>query len=241
MRYRILDSIRGISLISMIAYHLIWDLVYLFGMEWKWYQSTGGYVWQQSICWTFILLSGFCWSIGNHPLKRGVNMLVIGSVITLATVILMPENRIVFGILTLIGSCNLILIGLEKSLKRVHEGRGLLLSMFLFILMKQVNNGYIGFGEDFIFRLPDILYQGYFTTYIGFTAPEFYSADYFSLIPWCFLFIAGYFLYQIVAKKDGLRYLYKKGIGVIEYIGRHSLIVYVLHQPIIYLSLSLCF
>ena len=60
IRYRKLDAIRGIALINMIAYHAIWDLVYLYGFQWDWYQSEIGYIWQQGICWTFIFLSGFC-------------------------------------------------------------------------------------------------------------------------------------------------------------------------------------
>ena len=61
-RLHFLDALRGVTLISMIAYHGMWNLVYLFGVQAPWYRGTPGYLWQQSICWTFILLSGFCWS-----------------------------------------------------------------------------------------------------------------------------------------------------------------------------------
>ena len=58
-RYGIFDGIRGITLLSMIIYHGAWDLVYIYGVKWDWYRGAGAYLWQQSICWTFILLSGF--------------------------------------------------------------------------------------------------------------------------------------------------------------------------------------
>ena len=58
VRYAGLDTLRGVTLVSMMAYHACWDLVYIFGMDWDWYGSFGAYLWQQSICWTFILLSG---------------------------------------------------------------------------------------------------------------------------------------------------------------------------------------
>ena len=64
-----LDALRGLTLVSMIAYHACWDLVYLFHADWDWYRGTGAYIWQQSICWTFILLSGFCFSLGRRPLR----------------------------------------------------------------------------------------------------------------------------------------------------------------------------
>lgn len=34
-----LDSLRGLTLVSMMAYHACWDLVYLYGMPWDWYRS----------------------------------------------------------------------------------------------------------------------------------------------------------------------------------------------------------
>ena len=43
------DCIRGLTLISMIAYHGIWNLVWLYGMDWQWYRGLPGYIWQQSI------------------------------------------------------------------------------------------------------------------------------------------------------------------------------------------------
>ena len=53
-----LDSLRGLTLFSMIAYHLCWDLVYLRGLPWAWYNGFWAYIWQQSICCTFILKPG---------------------------------------------------------------------------------------------------------------------------------------------------------------------------------------
>ena len=62
-----LDSLRGLTLFSMIAYHLCWDLVYLRGLPWAWYNGFWAYIWQQSICCTFILLSGYCCQASRHP------------------------------------------------------------------------------------------------------------------------------------------------------------------------------
>lgn len=70
-RLALLDLIRGIVLIEMILYHLLWDLVYLFDIHIGWYKSYRAYIWQQSICWMFILLSGFCWQLGKRHVKRG--------------------------------------------------------------------------------------------------------------------------------------------------------------------------
>lgn len=64
-RYYALDDIRGITLISMIFYHAMWDIVFILGKDIKWYNEAPGYIWQQSIGWTFILLSGFAGSLAD--------------------------------------------------------------------------------------------------------------------------------------------------------------------------------
>ena len=58
-RLHLLDALRGFLMLNMIAYHGMWNLVYLFGVKASWYSGTPKYLWQQFICWTFILLSGF--------------------------------------------------------------------------------------------------------------------------------------------------------------------------------------
>ena len=63
----------------------------------------------------------------------------------------------------------------------------------------------------------------------------FFSTDYFSLIPWIFLFVAGYFLHRVLEEEGLNEKLFAKGnVPVLNWIGRHSLIVYLLHQPILY-------
>ena len=56
-RLELIDTIRGLTLISMIVYHFVWDMVYLYGAEWTWFEDST--LWQQSICQTFVILSGF--------------------------------------------------------------------------------------------------------------------------------------------------------------------------------------
>ena len=47
-RYALLDELRGLALISMIGYHAMWDLVYMFGLYAPWYGGTPGFLWQQA-------------------------------------------------------------------------------------------------------------------------------------------------------------------------------------------------
>lgn len=237
-RYYVLDEIRGITLISMILYHAAWDMVYLFHRDWTWYESATGYIWQQSICWTFILLSGFCWSLGKRKWKRGMTVFGGGILITTVTLLVMPENRVIFGVLTLLGTCMLLMIPLHRILKNVNPAVGLGVSLFLFMSLRNISSGYIGFEKWNLFAVPVALYRNYLTAYLGFPQRTFFSTDYFPVFPWIFLFLAGYFLYGIVEKKELFPYLLPKRMAVTGWIGRHSFPIYLLHQPILYLALT---
>lgn len=228
-----LDTLRGFTILSMIAYHACWDLVYIFGVDWPWYHSAGAYIWQQSICWTFILISGYCWSLGHHQLKRGLLSFGGGALVTAVTLLAMPEDRIFCGVLTLLGSAALLLIPLEKAARKVPPQAGLGGSFALFLLLRDVNSGFLGFEGVHLAALPGWLYRNLGTAFLGFPPGNFYSTDYFSLLPWFFLFLTGYFLYRTQEARGG-QSAWEPSVPVISAMGRHSLVIYLLHQPLVY-------
>lgn len=233
-RYTVLDGLRGLALVNMIIYHAIWDLVYLFGFNWKWYQSDAAHIWQQAICWTFVLLSGFCLPLSKQRFKRGAEVFLAGAGVSVVTILLMPENQVLFGVLTLIGSCMLLLSLLNPLFKRCNATIGFLVSFILFLFTEHISQGYLGLGAWRLLELPREWYCNYITAYLGLPAKDFYSTDYFGLLPWLFLFTAGYFLYHLFSRRKLFPYLEKGRLKPLEWIGRHSLIIYILHQPLIY-------
>lgn len=236
-RYAVLDAIRGFALVHMILYHTSWDLVYLFGFDWPWYRSYTAYLWQQSICWSFIFLAGFCQSLGRQRYRRGWIVFSAGALISILTRLLMPQNQILFGVLTLIGSCLLIVTACEPLLNRIPPLAGFLLNTVFFIWTKNVPQGYLGLGKKFIISLPRSWYTHLYTAYLGFPPSNFHSTDYFPLIPWLFLFTAGYFSFRYWKQQNLLHLLKPSFIPPLEWLGRHSLIIYLLHQPLLYLLL----
>ena len=229
VRFDGLDTMRGITLISMIAFHASWDLVYMFGVNWPWYRSFGAYVWQQSICWTFILLSGYCLHLGRHRLRRGLAAFAGGAAVSLVTMIAMPGSSVFCGVLTFLGTATLLSVPLEPLLRRIPARTGLAGCFLLFMLLRDVNEGYFGFEGARIAAVPDGLYRNLFTACLGFPPGGFTSTDYFPLLPWLFLFLTGYFLYDL--HRDTPSRLCIPGVTAM---GRHSLVVYLLHQPLIY-------
>ena len=63
------DALRGLALLNMLAYHALYDWVYVFGHTGGWYNvsAPGCHLWQQYICWSFILLSGFSLPLARRP------------------------------------------------------------------------------------------------------------------------------------------------------------------------------
>lgn len=236
-RYRVLDTIRGCALVSMILYHACWDLVYLFGIDWPWYHGFAAHVWQQSICWTFILLSGYCWSLGRRQLRRGLTVFACGALVTAATWLFMPGNLVQFGVLTLLGSASILLWGLAPLLSRLPARAGLAGSFSLFLLLRNVNSGCLGFEGLRLLRLPEGLYRNRLTAFLGFPPADFFSTDYFSLLPWLFLFLTGYFLFRL-HPPEGRE---TRRIPLAAAVGRRSLLIYMLHQPVVYGVLSVLF
>ena len=167
IRCALLDELRRLDLISMMLYHGMWDLVYLFGVRAPWYGSWQGELWQQSICWVFILLSGFCLPLGRHPVKRGAMVFGCGALVTVVTLIFMPADVVWFGVLTLLGSAMIITGLLEKWLEKVPPVVGLAGSFFLFYFTRHAADGYLQLGH-WLITPPGFLYANYFTAYLGF-------------------------------------------------------------------------
>ncbi len=240
-RLHALDVIRGITLLSMIAYHTMWDLVYMFGVRADWYRSDGAHLWQQSICWTFILLSGFCHSLGRKPWKRGLIVFGASVAVTAVTAIFMPAQKILFGVLNLMGLSMLLMTLLAKPFSCVNPYLGAILSFAVFGLTKTVQTGTLMVFGHTVVRVPDALYANDVTALFGFPGPDFFSTDYFPLIPWFFLYVTGWFLYRIFDRRGWLSVFAKPNIPVLGFIGRHTLPIYMAHQPVIYAVLTVVF
>lgn len=162
-----------------------------------------------------------------------------GALVTAVTLIFMPADVVWFGVLTLLGSAMIITGLLEKWLEKVPPVVGLAGSFFLFYFTRHAADGYLQLGH-WLITLPGFLYANYFTAYLGFYPFGFFSADYFPLIPWLFLFWTGFYLYHLVGK-ERLEPLHRSVCPPLGWLGRNSLMLYLLHQPVIYGVLTVVF
>ena len=233
-RYYLIDSLRAVAIINMVLYHALWDIVNIIGINIPWYSGSIGHIWQQSICRSFIVISGFCFCMSRNNFRRGIIVFSAGVLISIVTAIFMPQTRILFGILTFIGSSMIFTALIDSKLKKINSLIGIIICVILFALTYDIRHGYISIAGHNIFRLPQLLYSGYFMTYLGFTDKHFYSGDYFPVIPWLFMYIGGYFLNKLVMKYEKVTDFLEKRCRFLEPAGRNSLLIYMLHQPVIY-------
>ena len=230
-RIRLFDALRGLALVNMIVYHGVYDWVSVFGRSAAWFTRTDyARGWQQAICWTFLLVAGAVFPYGRQPLRRGALVFGCGMLLTAVTLLVMPSERILFGVLHLIGAAILITALLRRVLEKLPALPGAVCSFVLFFLLRGVPRGIIGVGE-FSAALPLWLYQSPVLFPLGFPGPGFYSADYFPIVSWLFLFWTGMFLWRFLRPYAEERLRGKVICRPLEALGRHSLIVYLLHQP----------
>ncbi len=234
-----LDALRGAAIILMIIYHTCWDLMFLFGHHINWFEKHPDLFLNRIICFSFILISGYSVGLSKRIVRRGVIVFLCGAAITVVTLVFTPANPIWFGILTFIGSSMLIMSLLDKGLKKAPAIPGIIICLFLFVLFYHVNRGVLSVGGFSVATLSRGLYKNYITAFFGFPFKGFVSEDYFSILPWIFLYMTGYFAYQAtsdLAKKTAGPI---RKWGLLSLLGRYSLPIYIVHQGIIFVILKI--
>ncbi len=230
-----LDEIRGVFYILMALYHLLYDLQFIFGVDVPLFVSVGMRL-QPLIPLGFCIITGISCNLTRHNLLRGFKVFGCGLLVTAATYIFMPDMFVAFGVLSMLG-VSLVIIGLLSHV--LHDLPPLpttiasavffvALYVLVYVLPTPVfitNSSYFESGALFL---------------VGFPAPGFVSADYFPLLPWLFAVVFGHSLGRIILPKLP-QWTYQKHSTPLTFLGKHGLIFYILHQPVIYGILHLIF
>lgn len=232
-RLCMLDELRGIAIIAMVIYHTIYSMAFIFHLDFSYSIFLQAYKFQPLIPILFITLCGIYCSFSKSNLKRGALIFAIAIVITIATYIFMPSTAIIFGILHFIGIALILYSITEKWIDKIPENIGATISLALFIIFYNIPNGYIGYQPFLSLELPPQLYSCYPLFVIGLPTPDFSSGDYFPLIPYIFLLYSGCFLGKLILKNGAPDFMYKKLCPPLDFLGKHSLLIYVAHQPLI--------
>ena len=234
IRYSLPDSVRGILVLGMIAYHTLFDIavVYGIGTDTPFFRTVNVFRDIGAAC--FVFLSGFCFHFGKHNARKGLILLFAGLAVTGATYFFDSESFVVFGVLTFLGFAKLLLCALDRPFRSIPPTVGVTVSFFLFQFFFQCNFGYLGIGYLSLLRLPSFLYRDYITAFFGFPFTGFSSADYFGLLPWFFIDCCGWFFYRAASCSNHFPGYMSVRLPIINSIGRYSLPIYLFHQPVLY-------
>lgn len=218
-----LDAFRGLCVLGMVIVHFIFDLVELYGIvEWEYpalfsfVQNWGGVL--------FLLISGICATLGSRSVRRGIIVFACGMLVTAVTFgmywlgLAHPIIIIYFGVLHCLGVC-MILWKFLKKLPTLWLG---ILGAGMVMLGLWLRTVYFDFPWLIVF---------------GFIPPEFMSSDFFPLLPNLGFFLIGAVLGRtLYAKKETLLPKINPHSAPIRFLsacGRQSLLIYLLHQPVL--------
>lgn len=222
-----IDELRGLAILAMILHHIAFNCIYFLDKGGGWLGAVME-SWVLEVLHTlfvavFLGLSGLCCHLTRRPWRRVGRVALAAAAVTLVTRVVFPEETIWFGILHCLAVCMALYALLGRYLQKVPPVWGALASLLLFALTYRLPDGYILW-----LALPESLFAGGFWTVLGFPAPSFASFDYAPLLPHLFLFLAGAFLgnMRLPAGSTHSRFL--------AFCGRHSLAVYLVHQPVIF-------
>lgn len=218
-----LDAARGLCIVGMVLVHLVYDIRELYHLADFAYPAFFSFVmhWGSVL---FLLISGICVTLGHHPVMRGLVVFGCGmlcSLVTAGMYLLGFQDReiiIWFGILHCLGICMLLWPWLGRL---PCWALGLLAALLLVV----------GYG----FRSVTVSVPWLFP--LGLTTAEFASSDYFPLLPNLGWFLTGALLGRTVYRKgESLLPQAPSGaapVRALAWCGRQSLLLYLLHQPVL--------
>ena len=216
-----LDALRGICILGMVIVHLIYDLGSL-GLEHSSRLFTIVQYWGGTV---FVLISGICVTLGSRHIRRGLTVFGCGMVCTGVTAGMywlgLADKSIIiyFGVLHCLGACMLLWALLRRCGNWLLAVLGISFCMVGSYLERVVL-------VDFPWLMP-----------LGFHYPGFSSSDYFPLLPNLGCFLLGTLLGRTLYREKTTRFpgfnAQSLPVRFLCQCGRHSLFIYLLHQPLI--------
>jgi uncharacterized membrane protein len=222
----------------MVGFHLCYDLTSLKGMGLGFFVPPFEDVWRASISWTFLLVAGCMCSLSRNNLRRAAVYLAVAALITLATTVAGVDVPITFGIIFCMGASTLVSWALERLGASPQGPVAASALAILFMLCLGVPSGHVGLGVLSV-ALPHALYGTDWLSWLGLPGPTFSSGDYYPLLPYCLLYLCGSALGTWWSATRWPRFCSCLHARPIEFVGRHSLVVYILHQPLLLVILGL--
>lgn len=224
-RFLALDAARGVALLAMALFHLLFDLSYFKG--WPIDVHSGfWFYFARATAASFIFIAGVSIYISDsrleekqrawHHIRRGARIFSAGILVTAVTLVLFSENAVWFGILHAIGFFVAFLWPLAR------------MGWINLALAAGVFTAWLA-ASGIAVQFPWLLW-------LGIPPVGFQSFDYVPFVPWAAPFLLGLWagrpLLAWMARHEGLG-ASNFGVGWLAWLGRHSLLFYLAHQPLL--------
>jgi uncharacterized membrane protein len=216
-RIDLIDGLRGFAIVMMVLHHFGYDLVNFAGVDSSLIENPIVYVLQPLFIGLFMLISGVCCRFSHSNIKRGIRIFACGLAVTAVTWAM--DIPAWFGILHFLGLSSIICGMLQPYIDRIPARISLPLFAALYILSELFTEPYVG--------------SNWFS-WLGFRSPTFESSDYFPIFPWIFITLIGLVLGKYVVERRLPDKFYTVKFPFFAAVGRNTLLVYMLHQPVLY-------
>lgn len=230
-RIPLIDTVRGIALVAMASYHFTWDLEFFGYIDpgtatqglWKIYART--------IATSFLFLVGVSLVLAHGrqirwaSFGRRLTMVAVAALaISIGTFFALPQEWIFFGILHAIAVSSLLALAF-LGLPPLVTGLVALAMFALMVLDTWIAPGLMGFP----------LFDSRWLAWTGLAEIPPRSNDFVPLFPWLAAVLAGIAIAGLVRDRGGLDWLSRRQTrpNILTKAGQHSLIFYLIHQPVL--------
>ena len=226
-RLDVFDIARGLALLAMAVYHLAWDLSWFSLVDWQVAKDPGWRGFAISIAASFLFLVGVSLALAHQDAIRWRAALLRIGRITLAASAISPgtffalgDEFVRFGILHSIAVGSLVALPFVL----MPAWATLAAALAVFVLPRFVA---VSFPGD------------EWAMWTGLTQDPPLSVDYVPLFPWLAAILAGIAAVRLLRGKAPWTLLARirargRFMRVMALAGRHSMLVYLLHQPILF-------
>lgn len=230
-RAGLIDEIRGALIILVVIYHAVYLYYNMLPVLMPvWLESLQPLVYIGAGA--FIFISGICTNFSRNNFRRGLVCFLIACAITLITLVWDGGRyQVLWGILHLIGFSIILCDLLSKPIAKMKAVWAVPVLLLLFVLTFRISSHALGIPYLLEWQFQPIDLEFLFP--IGLTHNSFFSADYYPLIPWFFLFLTGVFAGRWVKSDKCSAFVYKTRVKPLAFLGRHTLIIYLVHIPVI--------
>lgn len=241
-RYHLIDEARGFAVLCMVVFHAFFSVSMVMGFDWadrliRFFSPA-----EPFFAALFVFISGISSTLSSSNLKNALKLSIVAVGITVVTLIGTKltgmEMSIYFGVIHMLACCLFLAAVLDKFRMRLPF-LWIIVALALFLLGYDLVFGYPFLPKLGLSSLGVYMPYGYEGKWwllpFGFPQPSTGAmADYFPIIPWVFMFIAGRASACLRGKGVLPRFAEKSRIKPFSFIGRHALIIYILHQPVIF-------